>query len=264
MTARRCRLAELLFWPALLAYGEAAVALVGEARRPGWPGRAAIWGVRLGWLAQTGVLLAQAVGSQGFAWSSRGGALNLFVWLVVGAYLIWGCRPGFRLVGLAVVPPAALALALAYAVGGISDDGDSLGALLAFHVVLILAALAGFTLAAGLAVLYLWHERRLKRHERTILRLRVPPLDALERLAARTVAAAVAALAAGIALGVVDLVREHEDVDGAMVAAAGALAAYVLLVALELSGHVRGRRAARSTLAAFTLALLTLALAHFA
>ena len=200
-------MAEILFWPALLAYGEAAVALVGEARRPGWPGRAAIWGVRLGWLAQTGLLLAQAIDSQGFAWSSRGGALNLFVWLVVGAYLIWGCRPRFRLVGLAVVPPAALLLAVAYAAGGLSDDGDSLGALLALHVVLILAALAGFTLAAALAALYLWHERRLKRHERTILRLPVPPLDALDRLAARTVAASLVALTAGIVLGLVDLVR---------------------------------------------------------
>ena len=257
-------MAELLFWPALLAYGEAAVALVGEARRPGWPGRAAIWGVRLGWLAQTGLLLAQAIGSEGFAWSSRGGALNLFVWLVVGAYLIWGCRPRFRLVGLAVVPPAALLFALAYLAGGISDDGDSLGALLAFHVVLILVALAGFTLAAALSTLYLWHERRLKRHERTILRLPVPPLDALDRLAARIVAASLAALTAGIALGVVDLVREHEDIDRAMVAAVAAWAAYSSLVALELGRQLRGRRAARSTLAAFTLALLTLALAHFA
>ena len=54
----RRAMAELLFWPALLAYGEAAVALVGEARRPGLAGRLAIWGVRVGWLAQTGLLVA--------------------------------------------------------------------------------------------------------------------------------------------------------------------------------------------------------------
>ena len=42
---------ELLFWPALLAYGEAAVAYVGDARRPGSAGRLATWGVRVGWLA---------------------------------------------------------------------------------------------------------------------------------------------------------------------------------------------------------------------
>ena len=53
-------MAELLVWPALLGYGEAAFALVGEARRPGVAGRLAIWGVRLGWLAHTALLVAQA------------------------------------------------------------------------------------------------------------------------------------------------------------------------------------------------------------
>ena len=39
-------MAELLFWPALLAYGEAAIAYAGDARRPGSMGRLATWGVR--------------------------------------------------------------------------------------------------------------------------------------------------------------------------------------------------------------------------
>ena len=46
-------MAELLFWPALLAYGEAAIAYAGDARRPGSMGRLATWGVRIGWLVQT-------------------------------------------------------------------------------------------------------------------------------------------------------------------------------------------------------------------
>ena len=49
-------MAELLFWPALLAYGEAAVAYVGVLRRPELATRLAIWGVRIGWLAQTALL----------------------------------------------------------------------------------------------------------------------------------------------------------------------------------------------------------------
>jgi len=80
--------AELLFWPALLAYGEAAVAYFGETRIPGWPGRLATWGVRLGWLAQTALLIAQAARADGFPWSTWAGSLNLFVWLVVTAYLV--------------------------------------------------------------------------------------------------------------------------------------------------------------------------------
>ena len=50
-------MAELFFWPALLFYGEAALGYVGDARHPGAAGRAALWGVRLGWLAQTALLV---------------------------------------------------------------------------------------------------------------------------------------------------------------------------------------------------------------
>ena len=52
----------LLVWPAVFGYAEAALAYVGETIRPGRLGRYAIWGVRLGWLAQTALLVAQAVG----------------------------------------------------------------------------------------------------------------------------------------------------------------------------------------------------------
>ena len=106
-------MAELLFWPALLAYGEAAVAYAGDARRPGSMGRLATWGVRIGWLVQTALLVAQAARADAFPWDTWAGSLNLFVWLVVGAYLIWGCKPRFRLLGLVVMPLAALLLATA-------------------------------------------------------------------------------------------------------------------------------------------------------
>ena len=60
--------------------------------------------MRIGWLAQTALLIAQMLDSDGFPWGTWAGALNLFVWLVVGAYLIWGCTPRYRLLGLAVMP----------------------------------------------------------------------------------------------------------------------------------------------------------------
>jgi hypothetical protein len=58
-------MAELLVWPALLAYGEAAVAYAGGLRGPGRYGRLGIWGVRIGWLAQTALLVAQAATTTG-------------------------------------------------------------------------------------------------------------------------------------------------------------------------------------------------------
>ena len=63
--------AELLVLPALLAYGEAAVAYYGEARHPGLPGRLATWGVRIGWLVQTALLAVQAARADGFPLDRR-------------------------------------------------------------------------------------------------------------------------------------------------------------------------------------------------
>ena len=78
----------------------------------------------------------------------------------------------------------------------------------------MLAGFAGLTLAAGMAALYLWQERRLKRHERGVLRVRVPPLDALDRLAARTVLGSLVVLTLGIGVGAASF--ERGDFDAAM------------------------------------------------
>src|SRR2546430_6378081 len=172
-------MAEALFWPALFAYGEAMVAYASPRFA-----RLGTWGVRLGWLAQTALLAVQAARADGFPWSSWAGSLNLFVWLVVGTYLIWGCRPRFRLLGLSVMP-LVFALFVVARVGGGTGTGhhsDYGNLFLVLHVGLVLAAFAGFTLAAGLAGLYLVEERRLKQRAADILRLRLPPLPSLGRL----------------------------------------------------------------------------------
>src|SRR5467141_3993598 len=164
---------EALFWPALLGYGEAAFAYASVRTS-----RAATWGVRLGWLAQTALLSVQAARADAFPWSTWAGSLNLFVWLVVGTYLIWGCRPRYRLLGLAVLPLAVVLFVLARIGGGTDASGSShySNLFLVLHVGLVLAAFAGFTLAAGLSALYLWQERRLKRRETSILRRLAPSL----------------------------------------------------------------------------------------
>ena len=198
----------------------------------------------------------------GFPWGTWAGSLNLFVWLVVGAYLIWGCTPRYRLLGLAVMPVAAVLLALAWAGGGTAfDEGDQSGAALAAHVVLMLAGFAGLTLAAGMAALYLWQERRLKRHERRVLRVRVPPLDALDRLAARTVLGSLVLLTLGIGIGAASF--ERGDFDAAMAVTLAIWLTYAALLVLRYEGW-RGRRAALLNLAGFALVAIVLPLTHFA
>ena len=255
-------MSELLVVPALLAYGEAAFAYAGELRGPGLAGRLATWGVRLGWVAQTALLVGQAGSADGFPWGTWAGALNLFVWLVVGAYLIWGCKPRYRLLGLEVMPVAALLLALAWAGGGTGlGAGDDSGVVLAIHVGLMLAGFASLTLAAGMAALYVWQERRLKRHRRGLLRIRVPPLDALDRLAARSILAGLVLLVLGIGAGASRFQRG--DFDAAMVVTIAILAVYVAVLVLRHEGW-RGRRAALLNLSGFALVAVVLPLTHFA
>jgi len=250
---------EALFWPALLGYGEAAFAYA-SARTS----RAATWGVRLGWMAQTALLAVQAVRADGFPWSSWSGSLNLFVWLVVGTYLIWGCRPRYRLLGLAVMPLAAGLFAVA-PVGGGTRTGSRThysNVFLVLHVGFVLAAFAGFTLAAALAALYLWEEGRLKRRSADILRLRLPPLASLERLTWRTILVSLPLLTLGLAAGVVRLTQEGHSFDALE---ALTLATWVLYGSFVLT-RPTGRRAAYLALGGFALVIvarLALAGGHF-
>ncbi len=233
-------MAELLVWPALFAYGEAAIAYAGAARNPGSLGRIATWGVRLGWLAQTALLVGQAARAEGFPWSTWAGSLNLFVWLVVGAYLIWGCSPRFRLLGLAVMPPAAALLAVSYLAGG--TDARSAtewsDVVLVLHVAFVLTAFAGFTVAAGLAALELWEERLLKHRRAGILRLRLPSLVALDRLTVTTTAVSLAALTIGLVPGFARI--PGHGVDLLIAATLGAWLLYASILYLRLR---TGRRA---------------------
>jgi len=250
---------EALFWPALLGYGEAAFAYASVRTS-----RAGTWGVRLGWLAQTALLSVQAVRADGFPWWSWAGSLNLFVWLVVGAYLIWGCKPRYRLLGLTVMPLAVVLFIVARIGGGThAGQRDSYGSLfLVLHVGFVLAAFAGFTLAAALAAVYLWQERRLKERASDILRLRLPPLASLERLERRTIVISLPLLTLGLVAGVVRLHHDHKPLD--------ALEGVALLTWLVYGGFLAlrpsGRRAAYLALGGFALVIVTrLALAggHF-
>jgi len=256
-------MAELLVWPALLAYGEAAVAYAGVLRAPVVSGRLAIWGVRVGWVTQTALLLVQALRANGFPWGTWAGALDLFVWLVVTAFLLWGCNARYRLVGLLVMPVAAVLLVASWAGGGTeSGEGVHSGVLLGLHVGLMLAALAGLTVAGGMAALYLWEERRLKQRDSRLFRLRVPPLETLDRLAARVATASLVLLTAGIVFGLARLQRGRFD--AAMAITLALWVALAALLALRHESRLQGRRAAALQVGVALLVAVVLPITHFA
>lgn len=256
-------MAELLVWPALIAYSEAAVAYAGELRGAGRAGRLGIWGVRIGWIAQTALLVVQALASDGFPWATWAGALNLFSWLVVSAYLIWGCTPRYRLLGLAVMPVAAALLLLAWAGGGTAiEQVSDAGVILAAHAALMLAGFAAFTVSGGMAALYLWEERHLKRRDTRVLRLRLPPLAALDRLSARVALVGLCALTAGVVVGLTTL--ERGDFDAAMAVSVAAWALYATFLVLRRETGLGGRRGAWWLLTGLVVVALVLPITHFA
>jgi len=251
--------AELLFWPALLGYGEAAIAYASPRYA-----RVGTWGVRLGWLMQTALLGVQAARADGFPWSGWAGSLNLFVWLVVGAYLFWGCQARYRLVGLTVMPLAALLFAVSRLGGGTTAGGHPhySNLFLTVHVGFALAAFAGFTMAAALAGLYLIEERRLQRRSPDILRLKLPSLVVLDRLTTRTIAISLPLLTVSLVAGFIRLRSEHASVDALM----GVTLSTWLLYAGFLALRPIGRRAAHLALFGFALVVLVriaLAWSHF-
>ena len=261
-------MAEAFFWPALLAYGAALSAFAVNVRYPGRAGRLATWGVRLGWLAQTGLLGVQAARADGFPWTSWAGSLNLFTWLVVAAYLVWGCKPRYRLLGLAVMPLVVGMLLAAWAGGGTGSQAPSTSStsFLVLHVAFVLAAFAGFTLSAGLAGLYLWQERALKRRQAGILRLPAPSLATLETLVSRTIAFGLPSLTVGIVTGLIRMRREGVGVDALMIVTFVTWGVYAAFLLLRYEAGWRGRRAAYLALTGFALVLvvrLGLPLAHF-
>jgi ABC-type uncharacterized transport system permease subunit len=150
-------------------------------------------------------------------------------------------------------------------IGGGTNAGVKSGygnVFLVLHVGLVLAAFAGFTLAAALAALYLWEERRLKRRAADILRLRLPPLASLEQLTWRTIAVSLPLLTLGLAAGVVRQRERGGSLDALEIVTLVTWLVYGGFLALRPTG----RRAAYLALGGFALVIvarLVLAGSHF-
>ena len=162
------------------------------------------------------------------------------------------------------MPLAAVLLAVAYAGGGATGGAGRYSSLfLVLHVGLVLVGFAGFTLAAALAAVYLWEERRLKRRAADILRLRLPSLVVLERLTKRTVLVSLPLLTLGLVAGFVRLANDGGNLDVAMAVAVLTWVVYAVFLALRPAG----RHAAYVALLGFALVIvvrIALSGMHFA
>jgi ABC-type uncharacterized transport system permease subunit len=135
------------------------------------------------------------------------------------------------------------------------------------HVGLVLAAFAGFTLAAALSAFYLWQERRLKRREVTILRRQAPSLATLDHLASRAVLVSLPVLTLGLAVGLARLLADHARIDAVVAATLVTWLMWSAYLVLRATRGWTGRRAAYLALVGFALVIvvrLALPAAHFA
>jgi ABC-type uncharacterized transport system permease subunit len=161
--------------------------------------------------------------------------------------------------------PLAAVLFLVAGLGGGTEAGKDShygNLFLTLHVGFVLAAFAGFTLAAALAGLYLIEERRLQRRSADILRLKLPPLATLERVTSTAITISLPLLTAGLAIGLVRLFDHGEGVDALIVATILGWLVYGAFVALRPTG----RTAAYMALAGFAVVIvvrIVLAGTHF-
>ena len=169
--------------------------------------RLATWGVRIGWLAQTGLLVVPGRARRRLPVGSWAGSLNLFVWFTVGAYLIWGCQDRYRLVGLTVMP-LAVVLFIASRIGGGTAGRRE---------VALLEPLPDDPRRLRPRRVRRLHARRFPRlalpgrgaaapaPRARHPALRLPSLVVLERLTVRTIAVSLPLLTVGLAAGIVRL-----------------------------------------------------------
>jgi ABC-type uncharacterized transport system permease subunit len=118
------------------------------------------------------------------------------------------------------------------------------------------------TLAGGMSALYLWEERGLKRRDSRLFRLRVPPLETLDRLSARVAAVSLGLLSGGIVLGLARLRSGKFDAAMAVTLVLWLLVATVLVLRREIG--LRGRRAATLLTGVVAVVAIVLPITHFA
>lgn len=254
---------DALTLPYLLLYAAAAMLYlgyhVGGSERLARAGRAALIG---GWALQLVDIGARCVRLLHPA-SSAPEAMAFIAWMIAGGYLLAAARYRLLAAGAFAVPAALALLLLARVVpepGALPAAGAAaMGQLGLLHVLLATAGVASFALAAVVEAVYLVQERRLKRKELGRLRGGGPPLDTLDRLAARCVSTGFVIFTLAIVTGALWIARLGLARGGIRVeyvlAVASWLAYGVLLVARAGAGW-QGRRAAWLTVGGFSGILL--------
>lgn len=193
--------------------------------------------------------------------SSAPEAMAFVAWMIAVGYLGAAVRYRLPAAGAFAVPAALTLLVLARVVR--EPEATPMGALGRAHILLATVGVAVFTLAAILALLYLFEERKLKRKEFGRMMGVGTPLETLDRLAARCVSLGFPIFTIALVTGAIWIARLGVVWGGDalrpeyVLAVATWVAFGVLLLARRGAGW-QGRRAAWLTLGGFGGALLVM------
>jgi len=110
-------------------------------------------------------------------------AVSFYGWLMVGLYLLVQLKYRLTVLGC-FVSPLAFLMALAASASGSSGELPPLLKTfwLPVHVTFAFLGNAVFALAFGVSLIYLVHEYQLKRKKTSVLHIRFPSLETLDRL----------------------------------------------------------------------------------
>ncbi|HUH01050.1 MAG TPA: cytochrome c biogenesis protein CcsA [Kofleriaceae bacterium] len=249
------------FYVALVLYGLAAVLYVGFfTKAPAWVTRAAplllicafiAHGVEIGWRGVEHVHPGTSVRE----------ALGFLSWLMVGGYLFASRKNKLGLLG-AFVAPAGLVILAAARLSPTGDPNEGLSTLGRIHISLATIGVAIFSIATGLALVYLLEERSLKRKNFDgVLFRRGVALETLDRLAHRMVLVGFPIFTVALMLGVIWVSQRSSGFDRPEYPlAAITWASFAALIVSRTAWGWRGRKAAVLTIVGFSAAVIVFAL----
>ncbi len=148
------------------------------------------------------ILRARALGS--VPYSTLGGSVSLFGWMLGFAFLVLLLRHRERSLGPFLIPFILIATVAGMLLPehGSAPAAETRGSLFALHVTLGILAYAAFTFSFVLSLLYLIQDRQLRRRQTGLLFSRLPALEVIGRMNRTSVTIGLSSLAASLAIGV--------------------------------------------------------------
>ncbi|OGR91374.1 MAG: hypothetical protein A2V88_16815 [Elusimicrobia bacterium RBG_16_66_12] len=195
--------------------------------------------------------------------SSFHGALSYMSLALAAAFFVIEGRARLGILGALILPWAAASLgaAVLFARPDMAPLAPKLRSYwLNIHPMLLMTAYAAFANAFGVAVALLIQERQIKSRKPTELCYRLPPLDELDALNARIIAAAFPVLAAGLLMGSMWSLSAHGHfwvAGGKECLSLTTAAIYAAFLWMRYGAGRRGRMTVYVSLMGFAFVLLT-------